>query len=340
MTDTQIRQLITDSGLDAEGRNFRLAETHISWVLLSGGDAYKVKKPVKFDFLDFSTLEKRHHFCQRELELNSRFSQGVYLEVLPITRSVAGLAIGGEGEVIGHTLHMKRLEEGRQMNLLLEKGLVTNRHMQQLAEKLAVFHAYTDIIERPPDIDAMQADFADIESVADGLESLLGPSAKQRLLESTAFAKGCVEGLSGRLKERGLRGYIIDGHGDLHSRNIFLVNEPILFDCIEFNDRFRQVDVLDELAFLCMDLDYYGCRHLEAPLLNAYLKENDCITGDEDWAVFTYFKWYRANVKLKVNALRARQSTSGTRPAIRNAVEEYWQLYQAYYHQLLHEEMG
>lgn len=340
MTRQQIRQLIDDGGFDAPGQSFRLVETHISWVILSGRDAFKVKKPVKFDFLDFSTLEKRRYYCQRELELNSRFAQGIYLEVLPIVQCSAGLAIGGEGSPLDYALHMKRLDDSLQMNLLLEKGLVTPAHMRQLAEKLAIFHAYTDIVERPPDIGAMLADFADVESVASCLDARLGPSAARKLVESTAFARPFLKRLAGRLRERSRRGFVIDGHGDLHSRNIFLMEEPVIFDCIEFNDHFRQVDVLDELAFLCMDLDYYGCRRLEAPFLEAYLRENDCISGDEDWAAFTYFKWYRANVKLKVTAIRVQQEGHLAQASTRSALEEYWQLYTAYYHELRHGQPG
>lgn len=334
MTRDQIQQLIEDGRFAAEGQSFQLAETHISWVLLSGQNAYKIKKPVKFDFLDFSTLEKRRYYCQRELELNSRFCQGVYLEVQAVVEGPAGLSIGGKGATIDYALHMKRLDGSRQMNLLLEQGLVTPFHMQQLGEKLSIFHTYTDVIERPPDIGAMQASFSDLASVANRLKALLGPSVKKKLMESLVFGRSFLGLHAQRLLERGRQGYIIDGHGDLHSRNIFLLEEPIIFDCIEFNDAFRYVDVLDELAFLCMDLDYYGFRQLEAPLLNAYMRENDCIGGDEDWALFLFFKWYRANVRLKVKALQSLQEGAQAGSRTLSAIEEYWQLYSAYYHEL------
>ena len=153
-------------------------------------------------------------------------------------------------------------------------------------------------------------------------------------MESLVFGRSCLGLHAERLLERGRQGFIIDGHGDLHSRNIFLLEEPIIFDCIEFNDAFRYVDVLDELAFLCMDLDYYGFRQLEAPLLNAYMRENDCIGGDEDWALFLFFKWYRANVRLKVKALQSLQEGEQAGSRTQSTIEEYWQLYSAYYHEL------
>ncbi|MCB0588539.1 MAG: hypothetical protein KDD06_24820, partial [Phaeodactylibacter sp.] len=183
-------------------------------------------------------------------------------------------------------------------------------------------------------LEAMKEDFADLDTVKGQIEKQLGIEAGRELSECIIFARNLLDTLTPRLAERSRQGWVVDGHGDLHSRNIFLLPEPVIFDCIEFNPHFREVDVLNELAFLSMDLDFYGARYLEEPLLQAYLRENPCISDDADWAIFSYYKWYRANVRLKVNALKAMQNgNAGTE----SNVEEYWQLFITYYHMLVEE---
>ncbi len=329
MTREQLQSLLDSEQFSGHGREAELVETHISWVILSEKHAFKLKKPVKFDFLDFSTLEKRKYYCERELELNSRLTEGVYKEVLPVVDSEGGLRIGGEGKTVDYALKMKRLDSSRQMNLLLEEGAVTAHHMKQLAEQLAAFHLHTDVISQSPSIQEMKENFAALDSVRDPLRKLLGEDVGELLTKSIYFAGELLDSCKAQLLRRSRHGYIVDGHGDLHSRNIFLLDEPVIFDCIEFNDAFRQVDVLDELAFLCMDLDYYSSRELERPLLRTYLKENPCILDDTDWCIFNYYRWYRANVKLKVSVLKAEQEGGS---ADSSDVEEYWRLYSTYYH--------
>ena len=330
MTREQVQALI--QSLSLPGHAPQLVETHISWVILTDKWAYKLKKPVQFDFLDFSTLEKRRYFCQQEVKLNNRLTQGVYLGVLPVVETEKGLQIGGAGKVLDYAVQMKRLDNELQMDVLLDKGKVEAFCMERLAEQLAAFHLRTDVIEQPRNREDMKEDFAGLDAAIPYLKEKLGEEAGREASDCIAFSRTLLDKLSARLAERSRQGWVVDGHGDLHSRNIFLLPEPVIFDCIEFNPHFRQVDVLNELAFLCMDLDYHGARHLEEPLLLAYLRENPCISEDADWAIFSYYKWYRANVRLKVSALKAMQ---GGNAETESAVEEYWQLFTTYYHALL-----
>ncbi|MCB0581835.1 MAG: hypothetical protein KDD10_21320 [Phaeodactylibacter sp.] len=337
MTDEQIQDLIRFFPSRGEADLPQLVETHISWVILTGKWAFKLKKPVKFDFLDFSTLEKRRYYCQEEVRLNNRLTQGVYLGVVPVVKTKEGLRLEQEGEVVDYAVKMNRLDNSRQMNKLLEKGEVHPAHMEALAEQLAAFHLRADVVEKETGPEAMKEDFANLEAVKPCIEKKLGSEAGRELSECIAFAGNFLDKLAPRMAERARQGCIVDGHGDLHSRNIFLLPEPVIFDCIEFNPHFRQVDVLDELAFLCMDLDFHGARHLEEPFLQTYLRENPRISEDADWAIFSYYKWYRANVRLKVNALRAMEEEN---PEAESAVEEYWQLFTTYYHSLMEEWVG
>ncbi|MCO6479502.1 MAG: hypothetical protein J5I94_22900 [Phaeodactylibacter sp.] len=332
MTDAQVQDLARSLPEAPQ-----LVETHISWVILTGKWAYKLKKPVQFDFLDFSTLEKRRHYCREEVKLNNRLAQGMYLGVVPVIKKPEGFQLEGEGEVVDYAVKMNRLDSSRQMDKLLEKGEVGHSHMERLAEQLAAFHLRADIIEEPPEAEGLKRDFSGLESVKGHLKKQLGEDAARELSECLSFACRLLDRIFPRMAERSRQGLAVDGHGDLHSRNIFLLPEPVIFDCIEFNPHFRQVDVLDELAFLCMDLDYHNARHLEEPLLEAYLRENPCISEDVDWTIFAYYKWYRANVRLKVNALKAMEEES---PEAENAVEEYWQLFTTYYHALFAEQGG
>jgi uncharacterized protein len=335
MDSAQVQQLRLGLAAAYASGADELIETHISWVILAGPYAYKIKKPVRFDFLDFSSLEQRRFYCQRELELNRRLAGEFYLGVVPIVQSAQGPLLDMEGKIIDYAVKMKRMDSTRQMNLLLEEGRVAPADMRQLADMLASFHRQASRVKKAPDIARFKHDFANLESVAPYLAENLGPSAAKTLRSSISFAQNFLSRHAACFQKRSNQGYVIDGHGDLHSHNIFLLDKPVIFDCIEFNDYFRQVDVLDEVAFLCMDLNYFHCQHLEAPFLQAYFQQNPCIACDEDWLLFAYYQWYRANVRLKVSAL---QEQAGLPPGRSDALERYWALYVAYY-ELLKKQM-
>lgn len=311
MDKLYIDQLIQHNAFPDVSTEVQLIETHISWVILTQNFAFKIKKEICYSFLDFSTLEKRKFYCDRELELNQRLTEDMYLKVVPIRIDKGLIAIEGKtGEIIDYALKMRRMDESRQMNLLLEAGEVTKKHMIQIADKLSVFHAFTDVVQRPPDIAAMQEDFADILNVKAFIKKHLGPKAAEKIEEAVAFSKTFLKEHTPRILERHQMGFTIDGHGDLHSKNIFLLDKPVIFDCIEFNDHFRQLDVLNEIAFFCMDLNFYKREDLEAFFLHNYLIKYPCLFNEQDHQLFRYFKFYRANIKVKVNALKAIQATS------------------------------
>ncbi len=331
MTEPQLQSLVTQ--LNQELSAAELIETHISWVILTDTFVYKFKKPVHFSFLDFSTLGKRKYYCERELELNSRLTEGVYLQVLPVRQTAQGLEIGGDrGEIIDYTLQMKRLDTSRQMHELLENGVVTEHHMEQIARQLAVFHRETDVVDKPVEVEAHIAIFLDFRSEIDFIEQQMDAAAGRCLRESCDFVTDFLHRHSDRLRERGREGFVVDGHGDLHSKNIFLLDQPVIFDCIEFSDELRRLDVLNEIAFFCLDLNYYGREDLEKAFLNCYLKERPCVRTDEDRRLFQYFKLYRANVRLKVSAMSA-MGAENADERNRNIAEmkEYFQLFRKYY---------
>lgn len=333
MTDNQIELLIEQKGIPDKTDEVICVETHISWVLLTDQFAYKIKKPLQFSFLDFSTLEQRKFFCEREIELNSRLTFGVYLEVLPIYQHNASLYIGNRpnGEIVDYTVKMKRLNSIRQMDKLLKNNQVEPFQIEQLATQLAAFHTETNIIRASFDLNELDTKFADLLDIKDFVDKEWGNQAKKHLenivIQSTQFLQQHAD----RFRERNERGFVIDGHGDLHSGNIFLLDEPVIFDCIEFNDHFRHVDMLDEIAFLCMDLDFYDREDFAELFLGNYLDQIQCIENEADWQIFHYYKLYRANVRLKVTCLRIMQENYSEDIAQKIAdAKKYFQLLKLY----------
>lgn len=335
MTHSEISAL-----LEYESRLLRgaqLTETHISWVILAERFVYKIKKPVHFSFLDFSTLEKRKYYCEQELYLNRRLTEGIYLDVSPLYQMPDGSVSLHEtkGEPIDYAVRMKRMDNDRQMNKLLEEDLVNEQHIEQLADQLTAFHMSTEVVTRAPNLKKMQEDFADVTKVESLLTDQWGSKAADDLHKGISYSKKFLSTHQQRIYSRHLEGFTVDGHGDLHTKNIFLLEEPVIFDCIEFNAHFRHLDVLNELAFLSMDLDYYGKTGLSDYLFEQYQQHYKCVRDGYDEALFEYYKLYRANVRLKTNALTILQMEANTQEYVDQleVVKQYLDLYRAYLEQ-------
>jgi aminoglycoside phosphotransferase family enzyme/predicted kinase len=279
-------------------------QTHISHVFLTGSHAYKIKKPLNLGFLDFSTLESRIFFCQEELRLNRRLAPELYLQVLGLVYKhgeyrLAPLADAGQ-DLVEPVLQMKQMDRSRQMDILLTKGLVAPRHARELALLLARFYAKA---QRGRDV----AHYGRPAQVRFNVEENLNQTHNyQGVTVATArwrairnYSLGFLEQNQALLASRVRNGFIVDGHGDLHSGNINLPEDgpPLVFDCIEFNQRFRFQDIACDLAFLAMDLDYHGRQELSAALVDEYLQASK----DQDLQkLINFYKCYRAVVRAKV----------------------------------------
>lgn len=304
MTKEQVDKIV----LKGDSQKSELIETHISWVVLGAQFVFKIKKPIKYSFLDFSTLEKRQYYCEREIQLNRRLTNDIYLDVQPVREIAGGFFIGDEkGEIIDYAVRMRKIDRSMQMDVLLLNNKVTSDHIQKLAEKISRFHKTVHLIYKK-DFDSFRNEFNDLKNEKKYLSEYLSPSTcmiiDQAVRASDQFLERKKNLLNTRLKE----GFFRDCHGDLHSRNIFLLPDPQPFDCIEFNDDFRAIDVLNEVAFLCMDLDAFERRDLSELFLNCYNILLPVINTEEDYHLFIYYKMYRANVRAKVNSLRARSA--------------------------------
>jgi uncharacterized protein len=308
MIKDQINQLLSEGRISGNEGHAELIETHISWVLLCSHFVFKIKKPVHYSFLDFSSLERRKYFCEREIELNRRLTKDIYVDVLPVRETAGRYEIGyEEGEIIDYAVRMRKVDRSRQMDMLLLKNKVTAVDMEKLAEKIAAFHLSTEIIHQKDLLD-VQTKFMDLEGERGFLNQELSPDDAE-IIDRVIKKAGSFIGENRALLENRLNeGFTRDCHGDLHSRNIFLLPEPQPFDCIEFNDDYRQIDVLNDIAFLCMDLDYFNRKDLSDIFISNYNRLFNAMRNDEEKQLFTYFKSYRANIRAKVNSLRARSS--------------------------------
>ena len=308
MTKEQINKLILEGEFPENTGRPDLIETHISWVLVCDRYVYKIKKPMQYSFLDFSTIHQRKYFCEREVELNRRLTDNIYLDVLPV-REISGrfLMDGEAGDVIDYAVRMRKMDRNKQMNVLLVNNKVTSTDIRNLAERIAAFHKNTDIVYQKNFLD-VQEKFNDLGAEKDFLHEYLNKNNYTIICQAIDMSNVFMERNKKLLADRLKAGFFRDCHGDLHTRNIFLLPSPQPFDCLEFNDDYRQIDVLNEVAFLCMDLDAFGRQDLSDIFINRYNNLFPSMKTDEDRRLFVYYKGYRSNIRAKVNCLRAREA--------------------------------
>jgi uncharacterized protein len=281
-------------------KKVELVQTQMSFLFLTGDYVYKVKKPVDLGYLDYTTLEKRRFFCQQEIELNRRLCPEIYLEVVPIASSRGQIRLGGEGEIIEYAVKMKQLPEERMMDKLLPQDLVTDEMVGRVAEKLAAFH---NKARTSPDISAygkLDAIMTNTEENFTQTEKYMGISiSDQKYHRIKAYTDNFVATNKSLFNKRIMDGRIRDCHGDLHAAHVCISNGIYIYDCIEFNDRFRYGDVASEIAFLAMDLDRYQRAGLSRAFVNAYVR----LSQDKELLrLLNFYKCYRAYVRGKVTS--------------------------------------
>lgn len=301
LADGLARSLARHSGLPVAR-----AETHISWLLFCGADAYKLKKPLKLAFLDFSTPALRQHFCEEELRLNRRLAPQIYLDVLPVTGSPEAPALGGSGPVIDHALHMRRFADDALWSTRLAQGLLTAEDLMLLGERLAAFHGAAPRAAADGD-HGQPADIA--AATAKVLAPLLTwPHSAAQAQPLQAWLRAEEARLMPWWQHRLAAGFVREGHGDLHLGNVVQLPEgPTAFDCIEFDPALRWIDTMNDLAFLTMDLQVRGRPDLAFALLDGYLT----LSGDWDGlSSLRYFEVYRALVRAMVAGLRQGQGAA------------------------------
>lgn len=284
----------------------RHLETHISHVLLTGPYAYKIKKPVDLGFLDFSTLEKRHFYCEEEVRLNRRLAPLDYLGVVTINGSAENPKIGGPGPLLDYAVKMRQFDTGAMLDRLDEEGGLAAFHVDAIAETLAAFHGRAGVAPADANRGTAQAVWAPVQQNFIQIAPRIEREEAKVLLDGLHdWSKKQHARLAGEFELRREKGFIRECHGDLHLGNMAWREDGLLiFDCIEFNPDLRWIDVMSEAAFCYMDLLQRGHRDFAARFINRYLER----TGDyEGVTLLRYYAVYRAMVRAKVACIRAHQ---------------------------------
>ncbi|HKG67614.1 MAG TPA: hypothetical protein VKA92_02015 [Segetibacter sp.] len=239
-------------------------------------------------------------------------TENIYLDVKTVRKIEGKFVIGGEGGALtDYAVRMRKVDRERQMDALLFKNKVTSSDIRNLAEKIAMFHKNATVIYQKDFLD-IQNQFNDLSRERDYLNEHLDKNSTTIISRAIEISDSFIQKNKALLASRLKSGFFRDCHGDLHSRNIFLLPSPQPFDCIEFNDDFRQIDVLNEVAFLCMDLYAFSRKDLSDLFLRYYNNLFPSITTDNDRQLFIYYKSYRSNIRAKVNSLRAKSAADYT----------------------------
>ena len=303
-----------------------LIQTHISYVFITPRFVFKVKKPVDFGFLDFTTIDKRRHFCTEEVRLNSRLSPGVYLGVVPVTVQDGTPRMGGlpcmEGKgvapeyvveyAVDYAVMMRRLPDSGMLDAMIRRGEATPEVIERVADAVSAFHAGAEGSAHISEFGSVEVIRKNTEENFSQVEPFVSRTIiKDRLAEISAYTRGFIEANAplfevragsgeGAFTEGG--GFVRDCHGDIHSEHVCIEDERVeIFDCIEFNERFRYSDVVSDAAFLSMDLDFRGRGDLTRSFEERYFER----TGDtEGRRLLDFYKCYRAFVRGKVEGFK------------------------------------
>jgi aminoglycoside phosphotransferase family enzyme len=292
-----VEALLKPDAYPEETGKIELIQTHISYVFLTKNYVYKVKKAVNFGFLDFSTLDKRRFFCEKELELNRRLCPEIYLEVVSINNS-GNIKVKGIGETVEYALKMKRLPQERIMTVLLKEDKVDKKTIDAIAQIVAQFHSQAQT-------NSEICEFGSLKIVKTNWDENFAQTTKyiNQTIAQTEFEfiqtkiKNFLEKNQSLFESRIADGQIRDCHGDLHSGNIFITDKICIFDAIEFNDRFRYSDVAADVSFLAMDLDFQQRPDLANHFIERYIAycKDQTLTQ-----LLAFYKCYRAYVRGKV----------------------------------------
>ena len=297
-----VEALLKPGAYPCKPQDVELAQTQMSFIFLTGNYVYKVKKPVNLGYLDYTTLEKRKFYCYQELELNRRLCPNVYLEVVPVVRGGDSIFVEAHGEAIEYAVKMRQLPRERMMDRLLSTGQVSLEMVTRVAQRLAEFHQKA---ETDPQISA----YGDVDIISGNAEENFAQTEKYIGVSISARGYRHIKDYTDRFiqqntplfRKRVEEGRIRDCHGDLHAAHICFINGICIYDCIEFNDRFRYSDVASEVAFLAMDMDRYGCGDLSHCFVDAYVELSH---DGELLHLLDFYKCYRAYVRGKVESFK------------------------------------
>lgn len=297
-----VKALLNPKAYPDTPKGVELVQTQMSFVFLTDDYVYKVKKPVNLGYLDYTTLDKRQFYCQKEVELNQRLCPDTYLGVVSITRDKGNILIRNRGEVMEYAVKMHRLPQRAMMDVLLAQNQVSPEMIGSLAQKLAEFH-------QKAETNASISVFGDLDTIIQNTdenfvqtEKYIGITISQQEYQHIKdYTNDFIKHNTSLFRKRLTDSRIRDCHGDLHAAHICFINDICIYDCIEFNDRFRYCDVASEVAFLAMDLDHYGRAGLSHSFISAYVDKSK---DEEVLELLNFYKCYRAYVRGKVESFK------------------------------------
>ena len=300
--------LLQPAAYDPAPSAVKLVQTHISYVFITDDLVYKFKKPVDFGFLDFTTLEKRRHFCQQELILNRRLCPSIYLGLVALEKTDAGFSLtnpdrAATGNIVEYGIKMKRMPEERMMANVIKAGRLVPEMLDKVCDVLVPFYAEAEGGPKIQEFGRPAGVGVNISENFSQTEAFIGsPSLSRDQFERIRNFAAAFLDHDERFAARIKAGRIRDCHGDLYSANICLADQVYIFDCIEFNERFRYCDVASDIAFLAMDLDYHGLTDLSGHFVARFIeKSGDAGLGP----MLNFYKCYRAYVRGKINLFTA-----------------------------------
>jgi len=300
-----IQALLRPSAYPDSPQEVGLRQTHISYLLFTPCYVYKIKKPVNFGFLDFTTLEKRRFFCHQEVILNKRLCPDMYLGVVEVREKEGTIRIEGDGEVVEYAVKMKRLPSENMMDRLLKGGSVTNEMVERIARIIAEFHKKADTNPYISEFGRPSAIRKNTDENFSQTLPFIGITiGAERYNRVKDYVERFLDDYSKILEERVKAGFIRDCQGDIHSEDICITNGIYIFDCIEFNERFRYIDTVSDIAFLAMDLDFLNCHNLSKRFVDAYIEASSDNGVPE---LLDFYKCYRAYVRGKVEGFKSEE---------------------------------
>ncbi len=332
-----VEALLKPQAYPHKPQKVELLQTQMSFIFLTGEYVYKIKKPVNLGYLDYTTLEKRHFFCRQELELNRRLCPDAYLAVVSITMSLRGakqrsnpVRIEGQGQPIEYAVKMRQLPQNRMMDVLLSLGQVTPEMIGKLAEKLVDFHQRAETNQKIAAFGRLNVIRQNCDENFAQTKRYIGLTILRAKYEQIkGYTDDFIKRSTRLFKKRARDGRVKDCHGDLHAAHVCFTDDICIYDCIEFNERFRYCDVASEIAFLAMDLDHHHQAVLSRHLVNTYVE----LSHDEELLkLLNFYKCYRAYVRGKVESFKLDDpliSQSEKGQALDNA-RSYFQLAESY----------
>ena len=297
-----VQALLTPEVYPHRPSKIDLVQTQMSFIFLTGDYVYKVKKAVNLGYLDYTTLERRKHFCHQEVILNRRLCPEVYLDVVAISQENGKFFIEGKREAIEYAVKMRQLPQQRTMDNLLRNNQVTKEMIARVAQRMAEFHQSAETNEEISGFGDLSIVVTNTEENFTQTEKYIGVSIPREKYDAIkSYTQDFINNNASLFGQRMQKGKIRDCHGDLHAAHVCFTDSICVFDCIEFNDRFRYSDVTSEIAFLAMDLDYHGRPDLSQHFVATYQK----ISGDTEMGqLIDFYKCYRAYVRGKVESFK------------------------------------